>query len=232
MSVSILIDQRFCGPPNSGNGGYTAGLIAKHLNFPSEITLRSPPPLNRSMQLEQHDKKATLLDGTKLIAEAKVIDLALKVPEPISYDKAQSAKKITDAFDASSLSNCFVCGSKRQEGDGLRIRPGIIGQQKVAAPWIPLPNFGNQEGYIKSEFIWAVLDCPGAWAIQDETNYYLLGRMAAKELKPVKIGKKYIVLGWVIGQEGRKIWTGTAIYDESGNLHSKAKGTWIQIIND
>ena len=44
---SIRIDRRFCGPPNSGNGGYVCGLLAAHIDGGAEITLRVPPPLEQ-----------------------------------------------------------------------------------------------------------------------------------------------------------------------------------------
>ena len=36
MTGSLVIAPRFCGPPNIGNGGYTAGLIAAYLDGPAE----------------------------------------------------------------------------------------------------------------------------------------------------------------------------------------------------
>ena len=52
----IIIQNRFCGPPDSGNGGYTSGLIAKELNNPVEITLRKPPPLDKMVSLPWRHK--------------------------------------------------------------------------------------------------------------------------------------------------------------------------------
>ena len=49
---SITIDRRFCGPPNSGNGGYVCGLLAGHIDGTSaEITLRAPPPLGQRLDI-------------------------------------------------------------------------------------------------------------------------------------------------------------------------------------
>ncbi|MCJ9705122.1 hypothetical protein MOV74_28970, partial [Bradyrhizobium sp. SHOUNA76] len=42
----IIIDKRYCGPPNSGNGGYVCGRLARHIPGGAEITLRAPPPLD------------------------------------------------------------------------------------------------------------------------------------------------------------------------------------------
>lgn len=227
MQTNLIIDKRFCGPPNSGNGGYSAGLIAANVPFFPEVTLRLPPPLNSPMQLNYNEKNATLKQGDKLIAEAKVTDFQLSTPVAISYDQATAAAKQAAPYQQSTFNNCFVCGALRKEGDGLKLYPGAINKTTVATPWVPFAALGNEQGVVKTEYIWAALDCPGAWAVQDESELFLLGRMSAKEIISIKTGQKYIVQGWVINKEGRKIWSGTAIYDEEGNVCAEAKATWI-----
>jgi hypothetical protein len=49
MMAPLVIAPRFCGPPDSGNGGYVCGLIAGRLDGQAEITLRAPPPLATPM---------------------------------------------------------------------------------------------------------------------------------------------------------------------------------------
>lgn len=227
MPIHLTIAKRFCGPPNSGNGGYTAGLIAANVPFFPEVTLRLPPPLDTAMLLDYNEKNATLqLDG-QLVAEAKVVDFQLSTPKAISYSAAVKASEGIKHFQQTALPTCFVCGSARAKGDGLKLHPGAVNKTTVAAPWIPFAELGDDKEVIKTEYIWSVLDCPGAWAVQDESEMFLLGRMAAKEIIPIKVGQKYIVQGWVIGREGRKIWSGTAIYNEDGQVCAKAKATWI-----
>ena len=42
----MIIERRFNGPPDSGNGGIACGLLASTVDFPvPEVTLRLPPPL-------------------------------------------------------------------------------------------------------------------------------------------------------------------------------------------
>lgn len=227
--ISITINKRFNGPPNSGNGGYTAGIIAANLPFSSEITLRLPPPLDQPMNLLIKEKSATLFNGNTLIAEAKVTDLQLNILPAISFEQANKAGIAANVYESSPFQKCFVCGANRPEGDGLNIRSRTIGHQKVAAPWIPYASLGAENGIVEEAFIWAALDCPGAWAIQDETQFYLLGRMATKIVQPIMVEKKYVIMGWVMETQGRKTWTGTAIYDEQGTVCAYAKGTWISV---
>ena len=46
------IEERFHGPPRSGNGGYTCGRVAQHMKGIVAARLRAPPPLNTELQLE------------------------------------------------------------------------------------------------------------------------------------------------------------------------------------
>ena len=45
-TIPTIIRKRFCGPPNSGNGGYVCGLLANALGEPAQVTLHAPPPLD------------------------------------------------------------------------------------------------------------------------------------------------------------------------------------------
>ena len=67
--MAIVIASRFCGPDSSGNGGYTAGLIANELDGTEiEVTLRLPPPLDEALRL---DAEGRVWDDHALIAEAR-----------------------------------------------------------------------------------------------------------------------------------------------------------------
>jgi UDP-2,3-diacylglucosamine pyrophosphatase LpxH len=68
--ATLSIDRRFCGPPGSGNGGYTAGRLAALIGDPAEITLRRPPPLETEMRVERAGSRLLLVHGDDLIAEA------------------------------------------------------------------------------------------------------------------------------------------------------------------
>ena len=39
---TITIARRFRGPPNSGNGGYVCGMLARHIAGAAEVMLRAP----------------------------------------------------------------------------------------------------------------------------------------------------------------------------------------------
>ena len=64
--TSIIISKRYRGPPNSGNGGYVCGRLARHIAGGAEVTLRAPPPLDKPLDagglaLSRYSASASLL---------------------------------------------------------------------------------------------------------------------------------------------------------------------------
>lgn len=229
--ASIRIDQKFCGPPNSGNGGYVCGKLAKYIPGIAEVSLRQPPPLNVDLRVEKSGDTFQLLQNDVLIAEAKSARLVMDVPTPPGPSTAELAARSYAGFKNHYFPSCFVCGPKRKEGDGLRIFAGPTpNKQLVAAPWTPQDNLFDHRGELLSEFYWAALDCPGAYALHEKKDSMkVLGRLTVKMDRPVTKGEKLIVIGWDMGSEGRKFYSGTAIYNEEGTLKASAKAIWIEI---
>jgi hypothetical protein len=65
----IVINRRFRGPPESGHGGYTCGLLAREIDGPAAVTLRMPRPLERQLTLERgSDDRLLLRDGDTILA--------------------------------------------------------------------------------------------------------------------------------------------------------------------
>lgn len=232
MDKEVIIDGRFCGPPDSGNGGYVCGVMAGFIDGTAEITLRRPPALDRPLVVERLSPNQVLLrDGDELVAEAQPTSLDLDVPNPPAYPEAQGAAQGYRGFDYHPFPTCFVCGPERDEADGLRIFAGpLSGSKIVAAPWVPHASLTSPGGYVRPEFLWAALDCPGYFAIIGERyRPMLLGRMVARVDKRMKPGEAYMVVGWQIAVDGRKHYAGTALFSASGQLYGQAKSIWIEI---
>ena len=229
MPASVVIARRFRGPPDSGNGGYSAGSLARALDGVVEVTLRRPPPLDRALEVESRTT-LRLLDGAELVAEARPAMLELDVPTPPSFEEALRASERYVGFRSHFFPGCFVCGPERAPGDGLRIFPGRAeGSAFVAAPWIPDASLAV-DGRIPNEIVWASLDCPGYFgAAPEDVPPALLGRMTAETRGTVAIGEECVVIGWQIGVEGRKLHAGTALFGSDGTLRGRAKQTWLLV---
>jgi hypothetical protein len=217
--MELVIERKFRGPSESANGGYTCGVLASFLHGPTEVTLRLPPPLDRPLEVAT-EGPLELRDGDEVVAEAAQAELDLEVPEPISFDQAAEAA-LPEGDKESVFPECFVCGWARR--DGLRIFAGPVeGADLVAATWIP------RDDAISPEFIWAALDCPGAYAVHFGVRGYLvLGRLTARVEHLPHPGERCVVMGWPLGEEGRKLYAGTALYGEDGRVLGSARATWI-----
>ena len=230
MEEGITIRRRFCGPSDSGNGGYVCGLLAGYVDGVAEVMLRQPPPLERALKVEQTEDSIFLLkDGDVVVAQARPSSLDLTSPAPPTYAEAQDVSKRYIGFHSHPFPSCFVCGPQRLPGDGLRIFPGMLeGSGIVASPWIPHESLTDDTGYVKNEFLWACLDCPGAFAVIDKLPV-VLGKLTADITGKIRPGQKCITMGWKIAKEGRKFHAGTAAFLDTGELLGKAKAVWIEL---
>lgn len=228
----IRIERRFRGPPDSGNGGYVAGLVAGALGGSNvEVTLRAPPPLETELRLMSDGEGAELRNGEALVATAVKAEVALAAPLAPGLADAEAAAARFSGFESHIFPGCFVCGPEREPGDGLCIFPGGIDGDPalVAGVWTPGPSLADANGVLASEYVWAALDCPGYFAVREQAGLAVLGRMAASIERLPAIGEAVIVSGWGIDSEGRKNRVGTAIHDRDGGLLAKAIATWITI---
>jgi hypothetical protein len=216
----LTIEARFNGPDGSANGGYTCGRIAEHLAGGAEVTLRMPPPLERPLDVERDDDRLLVWDGESLVAEAIPATLELDVPVSPSWEAAEAASARYPGLVEHAFPRCFVCGPAREPGDGLRVFAGPLGDGRFAATWTP--------SEVAPELVWAALDCPGAIAVGfPERGETLLGRfVVAIEGLPAR-GERCVVVAWPLGEEGRKLYAGTALYGEDGRPLARARATWI-----
>ena len=230
--ANIRIERRFRGPPDSGNGGYVAGLVAAALGGSScTVTLNSPPPLDRDLTLKSDNAIATLSESDTVIVTAAKDPVEVDVPPPPTFDAARDAEPRFTGLSHHIFPGCFVCGPERAAGDGMRIFPGQLGDSanQVAATWEPEDSLADGEGMVRPEFLWAALDCPGYFAAEERAGLALLGRMSATIRRPVRSGERLIVTGWPIDSSGRKHRVGSAIHDAAGNLVAAATATWITV---
>jgi hypothetical protein len=217
---TLTIDARFNGPDGSANGGYTSGRIAALLGGRAVVTLRSPPPLERPLAVERAGDALRIFDGETIVAEAAPGIADLEVTAPPSWDEADDASARYPGFAQHAFPRCFVCGPERERGDGLRVFAGPLGDGRFAATWRPAK--------VTPELVWAALDCPGAIAVGfPDRGETLLGRFAVTIDELPEPDERCVVLAWPLGEDGRKLYAGTALLGEHGRLLARARATWI-----
>lgn len=230
----IVIARQFRGPPNSGNGGYVCGLLARQIEGPSTVALRALIPLDTPLKLEEIETGARLVggDGT-LIAEGLQATIALPAPPPPpSIAEAHAAGARCAFIEKPFHPPCFTCSSIREDGDGLRILPGQIDRAPeghIACVWTPHAAFADADGVIPEEIVWAALDCPGslAWIVKTGMGGGLLGTMSGEVLRRPRAGEPTIVTAWPIESSGRKFIAGVALFDADGALMARGSQIWI-----
>jgi hypothetical protein len=230
----VIVNERFCGPPGAGNGGYVAGLVAKPLGARAEVALRRPTPLGASLSLRPEGdgwRLETEPEGA-LLVEGRPVEQVLTLLTPPPAPDFEQAVHASETPPAHPFPRCFVCGPDRAEGDGLRIFPGRLQRGRwdvVAAPWIPDASLCSDGDHVDTPFLWSALDCPGAMvAMADEPRPMLLARMTAELPGRVRRGERCVVVGWRIAREGRKHTCATALYGADGTLRGASEQLWIE----
>ena len=259
--TELIVPRRFCGPPDSGNGGWTAGALATTLacepadhvdGWPTiEVSLRQPPPLDAPLDVVAGpDDTATATFGGAVIATARCApDVTLTEVDAVDPDVARAAEAAYAGHAFHPFPTCFACGTGREEGDGLRIFPGRVGQDdarggtgdeasgdRVAATWTPHRSVSEDwHTYVDDDArasvaaTWAALDCVGGWAGDLTERLMVLGRMTTRiDTLPV-IGEEHVVVGAGRRREGRKTFTASTLYDADRRVVASAEHIWIAV---
>jgi hypothetical protein len=227
---SLTIATRFRGPADSSNGGYFAGLVATLAARTVTVRLLKPPPLDTPLTVSPlEDGGLQVLHCEQPIGEAHPTVLELPAPQVPDYLEAVEASRHYAGFRHHRFPTCFVCGTQRVRGDGLRIFAGPIAERGiVAAPWVPDASLDAGDGKVRAEFMSAALDCPGYYAVAPDDRMMLLAEFTAHVDRRVHIGASCTLVGWRIGGSGRKLEAGTAIFDGKGELCGRARALWIE----
>ncbi len=245
----IVVPARFCGPPRSGNGGWSAGAVAAHLpggaaDGPVTVTLRTPPPLDEAMAVERDGGTTRLQHGETLVAEAVAAEAAPEAVPPVDPAAAREGERRFVGLAEHPFATCFVCGTARAEGDGLRIFPGPVepldGLRRVAATWTPHPSHAGPPpegedapeapGTVSLPIAWAALDCIGGWSSEQMGEQAMvLGRMTCVVESRPRIGEEHVVVGVQQAVEGRRTETAATLYGGDGGVVARARHTWIAV---
>jgi hypothetical protein len=234
--ASVVIGRRYAGPPESGNGGYVAGLVARGIDGPATAVLRAIIPLDTPLDLSPSGSRWVLSgEGGGLIAEASPASAAdlPEPPPPPTLEQARAAGLRYPGLEETFHPICFSCATARDEGDGLRVFTGQLegaADGVLAGVWTPHAAFADPDGLVPSEIVWAALGCPGwyAWLVRDQHAAGLLGTMTGEVVRRPRAGASYIVMAWPIeGGTRRKRFAGVALFSADGECLARGRQVWI-----
>jgi hypothetical protein len=239
--TTVKISSRFNGPPASGQGGYSSGVLAGHLSGPAAVSLRRPVPLDQALDLKVEgagaggcdegaaavstDTVARAFDAAgELIAEALTAPPLTPWDAPrVSLEAAHRAKNRFRPPADGSFDHCFVCGRARHDGFGLFPGP-VEGTDLVASPWTPPKWSADSDGIVLPEFVWAALDCPGYFGVHGpDPVIAFLARQQSEVHTPVRAGVEYVAVGRPLARDGRKGFAATAIVDSAGEVIAQSE---------
>lgn len=222
--TSLVIDARHNGPPGSGNGGWTSGLVAAAIGPGAglvEVTLRKPPPLETPLAVVPTDAGWAVQDPEGgLVAGAVRRTGDIPAVPAVSRTEALAATGRYAGHTDHPFPTCFVCGPQR--ADGLRIFPGRLPDGRTAATFVAPPD-------VSETVVWAALDCPGGWAVIDRDQAFVLGRYAVAVDALPEPDDECVVMGQPVHREGRKALVRSSLYAPDGTLLARAEATWIAV---
>ncbi|WP_117212848.1 hypothetical protein [Allorhizocola rhizosphaerae] len=217
----LIVDSRYNGPPGSGNGGWTCGLIGAHLPPIAEVTLRKPPPLDTPLSVIHTDGGLRVVDPAGAVISTAARREAVIEPVPfVPVPAARAASENYPGHGEHHFPTCFVCGPLRD--DGLRIFPGRIGDGRTAAIFVTPDQ-------VDPVMIWAALDCPGGWTVIEPDRPWVLGRLAVDIDDLPRSGAECVVTGQAVARHERKAVVRTSLYSSAGIALARGEATWIRL---
>lgn len=228
--AELTVPARFNGPRESGQGGYSAALLAAQLEGPAAVSLRSPVPLDRPLRIVRADGAARAFDGETLVAEAAPAPpLALAPPRPVTLAEARAAERLHVAHHDTEFSRCFVCGADRPDRLGVWAGP-VTGTELVASAWTPPAWTAGADGLVRPEVVWAALDCPTYFAVYGEAlALAFLVRQQVEIHGPIRPGTEYAVIAWPLAAERRKRSAGAALLDADGRTLAIGEALMVEV---
>jgi hypothetical protein len=235
--VQLTIARRYCGPPESGNGGWVSGSLAEHVPTDAErpavtVRLASPPPLEQPLDVVGTADAGGEAVEVRLLHRDHLVATGTPAPAPTgpvvvpaTLEEARAAELRYEGLTEHPFPTCFSCGTAREPGDALCLQPGPLddGSGRYATSWrVPADGIGIP-------LVWAALDCPGGWAAGVAGRPMVLGTMTAVVHALPDAGSACVVTAWQTAAEGRRHWSASMLHSPDGDLLARAAAVWVAV---
>lgn len=150
-------------------------------------------------------------------------------------------ERMRERGDENPFPGCFSCGPDHEHG--LSIFPRLAGEREVWSLWRPELLFTDGGGVLAGSVAASALDCSTALVFQFDDDLArrlrdegkaaipLLGSFDVRMLcvPPVALDGDYVVIARRIGQEGRRLFGISALFDRGGAPYATAEATWFTV---
>ena len=197
------------------------------------MALRAPPPLETPLAVERARTTARRRCWTAtLVLEARAgggrrrgacrrssVEEAARGGGGLAVPRRLPSRSRRASPAGRSATRVTACALSR-----ARSRSGEL----FAAAWTPAAEFGRRRGSVDPLFVWTALDCPSsAPAMGGQT--IVLASLAAELRAPVTVGEPHVIGSWEIERDGRKHWSGVALWDAAGGVCAAGRALWIEL---
>ena len=254
LADQVIVPARYNGPARSGNGGYVSGLLAHELRADHTVagdrpevavavSLRQPPPLDVPLHVtrEEPDSASLTFGGARDRAGAAraARDLGRRagaVRRGVGRVRALPRTHLAPvphllrlrrrpARRPAHLPRAGHPDRRRTH----RRRRTLDSRPDVAADYHEYDEPGQRACLAAT---WAALDCIGGWAGDLGERLMVLGRMTAVVDDLPLVGEPHVVMGQALGQQGRKTFTASTLYDPDGRIVGRAEHVWVAVDPD
>ncbi|MFC7813260.1 hypothetical protein ACFUTR_01155 [Streptomyces sp. NPDC057367] len=216
------------GPPGSANGGYACGMVARAaadvVGPAAVVQLHAALPLDTELTVHAHRGRALVRHGDELVATVSAAKHGQRAVAPfVSVAAARRASASFAGAVAHPFPECLVCGTARTDSAALHLTPGGVDGLPgvVACIWTPDDP--------DPDTVWAALDCPGGWTLDQTGSPHVLGRMSAHVRAVPPSGKPTIVVARRIATVGRTARVVSALFGPDGTEFGRAEATWVRL---
>ena len=233
MSETITFPAKFNGGVGYAQGGYVAGKLSGLLDGPAYTTFRAPTPLETPLTIKR-EQGGVQIHTSEGVLTAQAVSKAIEIMAPPCPDRdaVVVARPGYRGYDDEGGNTCFVCSPHREPGECMQVHAAPVSDAVVACLWQPEDKYA-EDGIVRPEFVWSVLDCPSGFGaminFSKEQGPAMTGGLGAKLIHPISINEEYIAMGWHIASDGRKHSAGSAIYSAGGKLMAIAESLWIEL---
>jgi hypothetical protein len=197
------------------------------------VRLAAPPPLDRPLRVltesvtDSGPDAVRLVDGDHLVATATAVAAprpTVDDPAPATAEQARAAEDRFGGLVDHPFPTCVVCGTAREPGDALCLRPGPLddGTGRHACTWTVPED-------VDGALVWAALDCPGGWSAAVAGRPLVLGTMTAAVAALPDPGSTCVVTAWQTAAQGRRHWSASTLHSPDGGLLARADAVWFVV---